>query len=308
VRSDPESILAALVLARERRHIAFFWVCGQHQLMDFFRGKATDVDDRIDLLLVGFTAQPLPKETIGAAGLYRGQLSWYDHHEWPVEDLELLRDTVGADALSMTEGAANPMLAVMSTTERRSRFTDKLVDLSGRRLSEADMEKWGERLMGLVQRMAAQPGDYRTEIQSVLAGKPSDLPVAGDVYAAEAAWIQSHDPRVINFGEYQMVVSHVPEPLDAGEVGRRLRTKTGARLSLSTREGDSLAWIGCNDEKRAINILGLVDFLSSKLPWAHTRSSADRAGRLEIEELAEHPERIDEIIAEIVRHKSILYG
>ena len=56
--------------------------------------------------------------------------------------------------------------------------------------------------------------------------------------------------RVICFGEYQMAVSHVPEPLDAGEIGRRMRIRTGARLSVSTREGDSIVWIGCNEEKR----------------------------------------------------------
>ena len=66
--------------------------------------------------------------------------------------------------------------------------------------------------------------------------------------------------------------------------------------------------LGCTEEKRHINILGLVDYLDGNVRWAHARHSGDRAGRFEIEELGSHPERIEEVIGEIVRHKTILYG
>ena len=49
------------------RHITFFWTCSQEQLMDFFRGRATDVGEDTDLLMVGFTAEPIPRETVQTA-------------------------------------------------------------------------------------------------------------------------------------------------------------------------------------------------------------------------------------------------
>jgi hypothetical protein len=86
VRDDPDSILAGLVLARDRRTIVSFRVAPQEGLMDFFKGPATDIADNVDVLVVGFSAQPRPKEVLDTAELFRGRLQWFDHHEWAIED------------------------------------------------------------------------------------------------------------------------------------------------------------------------------------------------------------------------------
>jgi hypothetical protein len=308
VRDDPACVLAGLVLARDRRQIVQFWVSSQEALMDYFKTGATDLGDNVDILLVGFTAQPIPHETIRTAGLYRGRLQWFDHHEWPIEDSELLRDAIGRESIVFVPGALGPLGAVASVAERRSRFTDKLVELSAQRLSENDMQRWGNRVVALVRQIARSSGDRRHEIQAVLNGKPSELPDAPDVFAAEAQWIESHDPRLVYFGEYPMVVVRVPGPLDAGEIARRLRLRTGARLSLASREGDPIVLFGCNEEKRHLNALALVERLEGRLPWAHVRPGGDRIGRLEIDDLDGHPERLESVVGEIVRNKSVLYG
>jgi hypothetical protein len=308
VRDDPDCVLAALVLARERRSIVSFVVSPQDGLMDYFRTRATDIGENVDLLLVGFNAQPIPNEVISTAELYRGRLEWFDHHDWPIEDLEMLREAIGAEAIQIVEGAASPLAAVMEISERRSRFTDKLIDLSGRRLGQGDMEKWGFRLAGLLERAASTPGDHRAAIVPVLAGKPGELPELEGVYAEEQAWIDSQDPRLVYFGEYQMIVVHVPENLDAGEVARRLRVKTGARLSMATRAGDDLIQIACSEEKRHVNVVGVAEQLGVRIPWAESKPAGDRTGRLQIQDLARHPERAEIVLSEVVRHKSILYG
>ena len=308
VRDEPESILAGLVLARDRRTIVSFRVIPQEALMDFFKGPATDIADNVDVLVVGFTAQPRPKEVLDTAELFRGRLQWFDHHDWAIEDVERLRSALGRDSILIAEDAASPLAVVTEVTERRSRFTDKLVDLSARRLSESDMEKWGYRVIQLIQRMAANPGEHRAEIVSVLAGKPTDLPSAHDVYGAEMQWVEDHDPRIVHFGEYQLAVCQVPRQLDAGEVGRRVRLRTGARLSLSTREGDDLVMLAGNDEKRPLNVTSLLDAVGHELPFVRPKVGGDRVGRARVAELDQRPERIEELIGGIVRHRSILYG
>ena len=308
VRDDSDSILAALVLARDRRTIVSFRVAPQEGLMDFFKGPATDIADNVDVLVVGFSAQPRPKEVLDTAELFSGRLQWFDHHDWAIEDLVRLRAALGRDSVVIEENASSPLGAVSEVTERRSRFTDKLVDLSARRLSEVDMQKWGSRVIALIKRMAQNPGEHRAEIMPVLSGKPTDLPSAPDVYLAETQWVEENDPRIVHFGEYQLAVARVPAQLDAGEIGRRLRLRTGARLSLATREGDDIVVLSCNDEKRPLNVSGLLDAVGNQQPWVRSKSGGDRIGRARIEGLPEHPERMEALIGEIVRHRSVLYG
>lgn len=308
VRDDPDCILAALVLGRERRSVVSFRVCAQGGLMDFFRGPATDIGENTDVVLVGFGCRPKPIDTLNTAELFRGRLEWFDHHLWAPEDLERLRLAIGDDAVFVTEGAASPLPEILRICERRSRFTDKLVELAGRRLSEVDMEKWGYRLIGLIDRMVASPGEYRSEISPVLSGKPGELPKVDAVYTEEAGWLEQHDPRIVHFGEYQMAVVRVPGNLDAGEVGRRARLTTGARLSLASREGEDLLMIGCNEEKRPVNVVGLADQVGDRIPWAHVKPGGDRVGRIVVDDLESHPERVDSLISEIARNRSVLYG
>jgi hypothetical protein len=308
VRNEEESILAALILARERRHVVMFWVCNQEQLMDFFKTAATDLGENVDVLLVGFTAEPVPREVLDTVELYRGRIQWFDHHAWPIEDQELLREAIGREAIVLSEGAASPLASVMSIAERRSRFTDKLIDLSSRRLPENDMQKWGYAVLGLLQRLAETTGDHRQDIVSILAGKPASLPAAEGARAAEMTWTDEHDPRVVHFGEYQMAVVQVPEELDAGEVARLVRQRTGCRLSLASRDGDETVILTANEEKRHINVQGLAEHLLTRLPWLELKPGGDRAARLVIDDLPRHPERLELVVGAIADHKSVLQG
>ena len=308
VRNDPDAVLAALVLARERRSIEAFWVCAQEALLDFLKGRATDVGENADLLVVGFTAEPVARETIEAAEVFRNRLQWFDHHVWPIEDLERLRDAVGRDSIFIVDNGAGPLAAVSQVTERRNRFTTKLLDLSARRLPEKDMERWGFRVAGLIKRLAETSADGRPDIGPVLSGKPTELPEAPSVYEAEARWLEENDPRVVHFGEYQMVVAVVPDKLDAGEVARRLRLRTDSRLSLSVSDGGSVAMLGCAEEKRHFNVMSVLERVASRISWAHAKDGADRSGRIALDELPLHPERFEILIGEIVRNKSLLRG
>jgi hypothetical protein len=307
VRDDPDSILAALVLARDRRVLTSFRVVRQDSLLDYFKGPANDVSENEDLLLVGFTAQPRVRELLDTAELFRGRLQWFDHHAWPIEDLERLREAIGRESVFIEE-AASPLYAVGEVTERRSRFTDKLVDLSARRLSDHDMERWGGRLVGLLRRMAEAPGEHRSAVTPVLTGRPAELPAVDSLYAEEARWVEEHDPRMVHFGECVLAVLEVPPQLDAGEVGRRVRGATGARLSLAAREGDDLVLLGSSDDKRPLNVVGIAEALEASLPWARSEPGGDRVGRVRIAERTRHPERVEQLIGELVRQRAVLLG
>ena len=127
------------------------------------------------------------------------------------------------------------------------------------------------------------------------------------MYGGETRWVEENDPRIVHFGEYQLAVPGARD-LDPGEVGRRVRLRTGARLSLAARAGDDLVMLSCNDEKRPLNVMSLLDAVGGELPFVHAKSGGDRVGRARVDGLAERPERIEDVIGGIVRHRSILYG
>ena len=53
--------------------------------------------------MVGFEAKPA-HDAIQAAALYRGRLAWFDHHEWPPEDVHAMRQAIGTPMLHVTPG------------------------------------------------------------------------------------------------------------------------------------------------------------------------------------------------------------
>ena len=66
--------------------------------------------------------------------------------------------------------------------------------------------------------------------------------------------------------------------------------------------------LSCNDEKRPLNVSGLLDASAASSRGCMPKSGGDRIGRARLEGLPEHPERMEALIGEIVRHRSVLYG
>ena len=65
--------------------------------------------------------------------------------------------------------------AVLGTSSRRSRFSDKLVDLASARFTQHDYERWGRLWWHRLGEIAKRPGDRRSDIDALLVGRPSDL-------------------------------------------------------------------------------------------------------------------------------------
>jgi hypothetical protein len=132
------SLLTAVLLARDVRLVEGFWVYPQEDLMTFFRSIATDLREETPIFVVGFAASPPARDTIQAAALYRNRLHWFDHHPWPPEDIVSLREAIGSEGVHIEPGADSSLPAVIGERTRRSRFSDKLVDLVTGRFSQHD--------------------------------------------------------------------------------------------------------------------------------------------------------------------------
>jgi len=312
--ADRDSIGAAVLLAREIRLLEGIWIYPQSDLMTFFRSVATDLREDTPIYVIGFTASPA-RDTLQAASLYRDRLLWYDHHEWPPEDLERLRGAIGAEAVHVDATAASPLALVLIGSSRRSRFSDKLVDLLTGRFTRHDYERWGRLWWWRLGQLGTRPGERRAELDALLTGRPSDLAREASRAPlppppAEVEWVASRDFRLVHFGGYALVRVLVPAGVDVHLAARVARERYGCQLSLGGSEGGEQFVLGADDatSRRALDLGRMIDHLADKFAWVTALPDADHVSRFRIAGAAAHPERVDEVVGEIVMGRSLLEG
>lgn len=313
--ADPVSILTAVVLARDVRLVESFWVYPQSELMTFFRSVATDLREETPVFLVGFAASPPARDTFQAAALYRGRLDWFDHHEWPPEDLGALRETIGDDHVHVTPGAECSLASVIAQRTRRSRFSDKLVELVTGRFTQHDYERWGRLWWHRAHEIAGRPGERRADIDPLLAGRPSDLArqaarAPEPPVPAEVAYVSDRDFRIVHFGGFTMVVLEVPEGLDLHLAARIARERYEAQISLATVPGRELVVLGGDDTRtrRGLDLGSMTAHLATKHEWVEALPDDDHVARMRVRGLVDEPGRFDELITEIAMGRSIVEG
>ena len=310
--ADRDSLVAALLIARDIRMVEGLWVYPQSELMTFFRAVTTDLREDTPIYVVGFTPSPAP-DVLQAAALYRDRMMWFDHQEWPPEDLQGLRDTIGADAVHVAPGAGSTLPPVLELCSRRSRFTDKLVDLVAGRFSQHDYERWGRLWWWRLGELCQKTGDHRAEIELLLSGRPSDLAreaegVDTPPIPAEVEYVSRRDFRLVHFAGYGLVVVEVPPELDLHLTARVVRERYDASLSLAHRPGSEHV-VFAGDElagRRSLDLGSLVEHICNKLEWVEQLPDTDHVARVRVRDWGSHPERLDEIVAEIAMGRSLL--
>jgi hypothetical protein len=312
VHADVDSLFAAILLARDIRQLEGMWVYPQTELMTFFRSIATDLRDDTPIFLVGFAPSPA-HDVVQAANLYRGRITWFDRHAWPPEDLAAMRDSIGAESVLGGVGIDSSLPLVLETCTRRSRFSDKLVDLATGRFTEHDFERWGRLWRHRAAEIARKSGDIRSDIAALLAGRPSDLAKEAALVEIpppppEVAWVAERDFRLVHFGGHVLVVFDADPEIDIHLSSRIARERYGATLSLARLAGEE-AFVFAGDEttgKRALDYMAIAEHLVSKLEWVEARPDADHVSRFAVRDVDRHPERLEEVIGEIAMGRSLL--
>ncbi len=312
VHADRDSLFSAILLARDIRQLEGLWIYPQSELMTFFRSVATDMREDTPIIVIGFSPSPA-RDVIQASSLYRGRLTWFDRHAWPPEDLAGLRESLGADAIVGGEGIDSTLPLVLETCSRRSRFSDKLVDLATGRFTQHDFERWGRLWRYRADEIAQKTGDIRADVAPLLAGRPSDLAKEAALIdlppvPPEVAWVAKRDFRLVHFGGHMMVVMEIDEPYDAHLAGRIARERYDASLSLVRQTGDSTFIFGGDETtgKRSLDYLAIADYLADKLEWVDAQPDSDHVCRFRIQGLDRSPERLEEVVSEIAMGRSML--
>jgi hypothetical protein len=310
--ADRASLICGLLLARDLRQIEGLWVYEQQDLMTFFRGVATDLREDTPIYVIGFSASPA-RDALQAASLYRGRLAWFDRHEWPPEDLEGMREAIGSENLHVIPGAESCLSEILSVRARRSRFSDKIVELATGRFTQHDYERWGRLWWHRLGEIAQSSGERRSDVDALLVGRPSDLAKEAAAVPAppappEVAFVSQRDFRLVHFHGFTLVVALTPAELDLHLVSRIARERYDAQVSVARVEGGDLVVLGSDEGRgrRILDLSGMVEHLASKHDWVIPLPGEDHVARLRIRDISAHPERFDELISEIAMGRSIL--
>jgi len=314
VHADRRSLIAGVLLARDVRLVEGIWVYPQAELMTFFRSVATDLHEQTPIYVVGFTASPA-RDTIQAASLYAERIAWFDHHDWPPEDLESLREAIGEEQVIVMPGAESSIPTVLTQRNRRSRFSDKIVELSTGRFSQHDYERWGRVWWERLGAAAEKPGERKADIGPLLVGRPSDLAKeAADAEIPppppELEFVASRDFRLVHFGGYRMIVVPTPSEFDVHLAARIARERYGAQLSLAFSEGEEVVILGGDESSsgRNLDLMAMASHVATKHDWIESSQSEDYVARVRIRDLAANPDRLNDVIGEIAMGRSILEG
>jgi hypothetical protein len=312
--ADRDSIAAAVLLARDMRQLEGIWIYPQADLMTFFRGVATDLRESTPIYVVGFVPRP-SRDVLQAAALYRGRLVWFDHHEWPPEDLLAMRDALGAGLVRVLPGAGSSLPAIVPFCQRRSRFTDKLVDLACGRFTVHDFQRWGRLWSWRIGELVKKRGEHRADLELLIEGRPSDLAREAERAAMppppeELAWVASRDFRLVHFGGLGLAVVEVPPELDLGLTMRLVRERYAVPLSLGRKLGQEAIVLGTDDAttRRALDLGAMVQHLGEKFEWADALPDDDHVARLRVRGVEARPERLEELVAEIGMSRALLEG
>jgi hypothetical protein len=302
------------LLAREMRQLEGVWIYPQEDLMTFFRAVATDLREDTPIYLLGFAAKPA-RDVIQAANLYPGRLVWFDHHEWPPEDLGAMRAALGDSYAQVRPGSGSVLPLVLPHCGRRSRFSDKLVDLVTGRFTTHDFQRWGRLWWWRLGQLAAKKGERRADLELLIAGRPSDLSREAERCdvpppPAEVAWAAGRDFRMVHFAGVAMVVAEVPAELDVYLALRIARERFGALLGLGRHEGEATFVLAAEDNagRRPIDVAGMAEHLGEKFSWVEALPDDDHVARIRVKGLTGDPSRLEALIAEIGMGRSILEG
>ena len=102
----------------------------------------------------------------------------------------------------------------------------------------------------------------------------------------------------------------MPPHLDVHLTSRIARERYGAALSLGFVEGEELLVLGADEQpgRRSLDVMGMAEHLAGKHDWIDPMPDADHVARISVRRLALHPERLDEVLADIAMGRSILEG
>lgn len=318
-----DGIVANIVLSRAIPNVASRRFMSSEDLITFFFGPEVQatLPEVYDLYLTDLRFRPttrLPPEAkeafVESLRNHKGNICWVDHVYWQEFDRREIEGAIGKSNLVIAPRERTAALAVLKALPAKDEFSSKLVDLLYSKLSDDEYNAWGKGWLSVVDYLRNDLEGIEEAIKPLLEGRPEEVNPSlleeGRRKEEEAeTYVANRDFRVVIFGIYKMVIVDLPEKqtFNYTSVTQKARERYRAQLSL-TCFGNSETIIIANSftARQGLNMTLLRTHLTRRFEWLNAIQGHENVMTLKIEDLQANKDRLDQVLNEIVRNRSIL--
>jgi hypothetical protein len=319
---DRDGIVANIVLARAVHTVAAQRFMNSEDLLTlFFTPEMQEgLPEVYDLYITDLRFRPTTRlapdvreSFIDRLKSHPGSVYWFDHVYWQDVDRRDMESAIGRSNLVIAPKERTAAQVVRNALRIRDPFSDKLVDLLYGKLPPAEFNGWGKNWLSVIDYLRNDLGRIESAVQPLREGRPEDVSTdlleEGIRKEGEAErYVSERDFRVVIFGSYKMVVVDLPDKktFNYTSVTQKVRDRYRAQLSITTFGDDETILIANSFSSRKGMSMSLIkEHLTKKFDWLKPVQGHENVITLRVADLPSKRERLDMIINEIVRNRSL---
>jgi len=319
---DRDGIIANLVLARALPNLASQRFMNSEDLLTLFftEEMQAGLPEVYDLYIADLRFRPTTRLApdvreafVDRLRKHPGKVYWFDHIYWQDIDRRDMEAAIGRANLVITPKERTAALTVKHALRIRDPFTDKLIDLLYGKLPAAEYDAWGKNWLSIIDYLRNDMDRIESAVRPLREGHPEEVNTAlleeGMRKEQEAeAYVADRDFRVVIFGSYKMVVVDLPDKTTFNYTGvtQKVRERYRAQLSITAFGDDETILIANSfSSRKGMNMSIMKEHLTKRFDWLKPVQGHENVITLKVAELPCKRERLDMIINEIVRNRSL---
>ncbi len=319
---DRDGIISNIVLARTLPNVASQRFMNSEDLLTLFftPEMQANLPEVYDLYITDLRFRPSARVApdvrdafVDHLRSHAGAVYWFDHVYWQDVDRRDMEGAIGKTHLVIAPKERTAAEVVRNALKLRDPFSERLIEMLYGKLPPGENATWGKNWLSVIDYLRNSLDRIEAAVKPLVEGRPEEVNVAlleeGNLKEQEAeAYVTSRDFRVVIFGSYKMVVVDLPDKdtFNYTRVTQKVRERYRAQLSI-TAFGDAETILIANSfaSRQGMNMSLIKEHLTKRFDWLKPVQGHENVITLRVVDLPGKRERLDMVINEIVRNRSL---
>ncbi len=319
---DRDGIISNIVLARTLPEVAAQRFMNSEDLLTLFftPEMQAGLPEVYDLYITDLRFRPSTRVAPDVRDAFVDQLRnhaggvyWFDHVYWQDVDRRDMETAIGRTHLVIAPKERTAAEVVKNALKLRDPFSDRLIEMLYGKLPAGDHATWGKNWLSVIDYLRNSLDRIESAVKPLVEGRPEEVNPAlleeGNRKEQEAeAYVTSRDFRVVIFGSYKMVVVDLPDKdtFNYTSVTQKVRDRYRAQLSITAfGDGETILIANSFASRQGMNMSLIKEHLTKRFDWLKPIQGHENVITLRVADLPAKRERLDMVINEIVRNRSL---